>query len=76
MSMMSVFLGRKSSVPDTSLVVRGPLGHGTDCANTLAAITGGMASGSYRNLPKCERCGSQVPSGRLNTPHYVSENSK
>ena len=27
-------------------------------------------------LPKCERCGSQVPAGSLNTRHYATENCK
>ena len=26
-----------------------------------------------QSLPRCERCGIQVPSGRLNTHHYASE---
>ena len=28
------------------------------------------------SLPKCKHCSSQVPLGRLNTRHYVSENCK
>ena len=52
------------------------------CTRTSTAITEGgggrirILEEHLNPLPRCERCGSQVPSVSLNTHHYTSESFK